>query len=747
MSLHELQAFSSSMTDIPFVGNSSDHKKGSKDDTMALELGLFQNSTGKGSIFGSDLAATDGDSKTKITDKLDSEYLFHADENAEEPTFYSALSHLTEIETGSDDLYFYSDSNHQSSSVPEYHPTQQNHDPTGQINQPQTLSLKQFPFNNEYHEHNHGHHNSQQHSRQSDIPFHQQQGKQSHQHPFEQHVQNHRSCVDFVNSSNGYEERIATGIKLVKSQKLSIRAAAKKVEVSHETLRRRYQGASSRQKFHTQLMALTPAEELMIEKMLLLFVSCSNMLTSSFLCSLVNDYRKTKAITLNKVVKPLGISWTAGFRRRHKLISEIMAKSMNKQQKESAVFKSPMDQWFEDLTEGFKRYDLELSPSNIYNFVEIGYHKHENSLRCIKRLEAKNSRILFSTMEAIRADGMILPAEFIINSSNPKTTNPDFSTSNDGWPTSEDFLIWLSKTFSKSDDKKAKAATDSCEKKIIFMEPCPAIFSFKVLQFALDNHLVFFLFPNQNTHILQPFDVSLMSLYQQQIHVLSIKESTLTIEKSIGLLNKAKRQILKSPTIIQQSWESSGIFPLDPKKASFTKGCRGSLITGEYIALTSSPNNVLVPNRGSSNSPALGTKLFEIKKENCDDSLTDEQKQRQLKELQFQIHRNNAIHENVKGLALHYKECFQRYMKSRGLFDSSKNSADDSTMHKIQKNKESDSVSNKNKLYSGDGTAYNFGELEGIMNEFWNILDISLNVAIENNNTALRVFSEFESET
>lgn len=86
-------------------------------------------------------------------------------------------------------------------------------------------------------------------------------------------------------------------------------------------------------------------------------------------------------------------------------------------------------------------------------------------------------------------------------------------------------------------------------------------------------------------------------------------------------------------------------------------------------------------------------------------------------------------------------------MKSRGLFDSSKNSADDSTMHKIQKNKESDSVSNKNKLYSGDGTAYNFGELEGIMNEFWNILDISLNVAIENNNTALRVFSEFESET
>jgi hypothetical protein len=744
--LHEPQVFSPRMNDIPFVDNSSDYEKNSKDDTMALDLGILQNSTNKDSIFDSNLAIIDVDTKIKITDNLDSEYLFHADENAEEPTLYSTLSQFIEIEPGSDDLNFYSDPNHQSFSIPECHPTPENHDRIGQINQSQVVPLKQFHFKNEYHEQSHVHNNFHQHSQQPDIFFRQQQErKQSHQQPCEQHSQNHNSFVEFVNSNNGYEERIATGIKLVKSGKMSIRAAAKKVEVSHETLRRRYQGASSRQKFHTQLMALTPAEELTIEKMLLLFVSCSNMLTSSFLCSLVNDYRKTKAITLNKVVKDLGISWTAGFRRRHKLISDIMAKSMNKQQKESTVFKSSIDKWFEDLTEGFKKYDLELFPSNIYNFVEIGYYKHESSLRCIKRLEAKNSKILFSTMEAIRADGLILPAKFIIKSSSPTTCNLDFSASNDGWSTSEDFLIWLSTTFNKSGDNKANAATNCCRKKVIFMEPCPAIFSFKVLQFALDNQIVFFLFPNQNTYILQPFDFRLMSVYQQQIHILSINESTLSVEKFIGLLEKAKSQILTSPTIIQQSWESTGIFPLEPKKASLIKDCKKSLITGEYSALTSFPNSIFTPNRGISNSLAQGFKHFGIEKKNSD-FLTNEQKKPQLKELQFQIYRNNAIHENVKGLVFHYKQCFQRYMKLKGRVDSNKNSADDFTIHKVQKSKESCLSQHKHKLYSGDGTAYSFQELEGIMNEFWNILEISLNVAIENNNTALKVFSEFENE-
>lgn len=379
---------------------------------------------------------------------------------------------------------------------------------------------------------------------------------------------------------NDYEHRIAAGMALVRAGTLSIRAAAKRVRVSHETLRRRYQGASSRQEFHTQLMALTPQEEQVIENMLLRFAAYSNMLTSSFLCNLVNDFRRNKAAAAaagttgdkrHKAVKDLGISWTAGFRRRHRVSSEIMARSMNKEKpvdgsRGTSPAKSATEQWFDDVAAGFSKYGIS-DPKNVVNLVEIGYFADAttaSSLNCFKRADAKlnDAAILFSTFEAIKGDGQSLPSLPTLN----RSAHDNFA-SEDGWATSSAFLHWLQTVY--------EPRTSTTERRALFLDPCPAIFSAKVLQFALDNNIVFFLFPPHHQHQavaagygLQPYDAAILPAYKSKLQVASPQSHILLPDRSgvsnwdacFGVLETARRHAAP-PSSILSAWHQTGLSP------------------------------------------------------------------------------------------------------------------------------------------------------------------------------------------
>lgn len=379
---------------------------------------------------------------------------------------------------------------------------------------------------------------------------------------------------------NDYEHRIAAGMALVRAGTLSIRAAAKRVRVSHETLRRRYQGASSRQEFHTQLMALTPQEEQMIENMLLRFAAYSNMLTSSFLCNLVNDFRRNKAAAATsgntgdkrqKAVKDLGISWTAGFRRRHRVSSEIMARSMNKEKpvdggRGTSPAKSATEQWFEDVAAGFSKNEIS-NPKNVVNLVEVGYFADAttaSSLNCFKRADAKlnDAAILFSTFEAIKGDGQSFPSMPTLNPS-----AHDTFSSEDGWATSSAFLHWLETVY------EPRTSTTEC--RALFLDPCPTLFSAKVLQFALDHNIVFFLFPPHHQHQsaaagygLQPYDTAILPTFKSKLQVASPQNHILLPDRSgisnwdacFGVLETARRHAA-SPATILSAWHQTGLSP------------------------------------------------------------------------------------------------------------------------------------------------------------------------------------------
>lgn len=325
-----------------------------------------------------------------------------------------------------------------------------------------------------------------------------------------------------------YEQRLLTGIELIRNGALSIRATAKKLGVSHETLRRRCQGASSRKRFHAQLMALTPAQELHIENLIFLFISYGNMLTSTFLCNLANDFRLGRALAANKPPpKALGISWTAGFRRRHKKVSQIMAASMsrdltrdhensNSNTPSPSLFKfnhtdseTCYSQWIAQISLAFAQYHI--SSKHIYNLAELGFAVDRklrpakkstsilfdatSSIQCISRNDllksSKPPSIFASSIECVSTDGTFLPPYY---SYHPiQQINNNSSSSPDGWSTADSMYSWLTSIFHP---ETLKSLPDN-QYRVILLNSNSRLFSCKVLEFAFTNRILFALLPSQ----------------------------------------------------------------------------------------------------------------------------------------------------------------------------------------------------------------------------------------------------------
>lgn len=481
-------------------------------------------------------------------------------------------------------------------------------------------------------------------------------------------------------SESDYELRIAAGMALVKSGSLSIRAAAKKVRVSHETLRRRHQGASSRQEFHTQLMALTPAEEQNIENMLLVFKSYSNMLTSTFLCNLVNDFRRQKARSqAQKLPKDLGISWTSGFRRRHEVTSDIMAKSMNKD-KSDGVRRSVVDQWFEDVEHGCVYYPDQqqqqntalIPPNNMYNLVELGYYSDSNSkLNCIKRADAKtqDAVILFSAFETLSENGTLLPSQTVYRRSSSSRGDSNL-TSRTGWANAEIFLSWLANVFEPATRPTTTAPPNEPQVRAIFMDPCPAVFDSQVLQFALDHHIVFFLFPVQSPYMLQPADAGVIAMLNQHLQQQQPSESDPTAkprssgEKALdrdwacSVTDTAKAAL--SPSHITAAWQNTGLSPLNPHIVSQNGAGNPSVYTSAAAAAVLSPgmpppNTVSLAMVSSASNPSIASSSSVATNTSFTAAML----------LKQRLQRAAAVTANLESISTHYKSSLDKYLSSR----------------------------------------------------------------------------------
>lgn len=519
-------------------------------------------------------------------------------------------------------------------------------------------------------------------------------------------------------SNSDYELRIAAGIELVNSGTISIRAAAKKVQVSHETLRRRHQGASSRHEFHTQLMALSPAEEQLIENMLLCFPAYSNLLTSTFLCNLVNDYRRQKIISNGEPVpvgfKDLGISWTSGFRRRHEMVGDIMAKSMNRDTKSPGL----LETWYTDVSTGFQKHGI--TPENVFNLVELGYYKHSASgnstnsghkkteLHCYKRSEftalnssSINSMLgnadaasedlnnpLMTSLETITGTGSVLPNMVIVkgNTSLVSDATPEYGSltcTPDTRANSTAFLDWLEYVF---EPHTASTATLNGATRAIFMEPNPVLFSSQVLQFALDHSIVFFLFPppasvsqtglsptasgEVSSMAQQPVDV-LLPMYKETVRKLTSGKITVPSDHDPMThhteddKDQSEHDVEKTngdETIVWDACFKALYNARNETLANHDAWQRTGIILPETVSLSmvlqsdaaTTTTMTTVPPTTTTTTATTTAASTPLSMEN-----------NRLDRIQSMLHRTASLHQNMQGLGTHYKQAMERYISSR----------------------------------------------------------------------------------
>lgn len=451
------------------------------------------------------------------------------------------------------------------------------------------------------------------------------------------------------NDPDAYELRIAAGIQLVKTQAISIRAAAKHVNVSHETLRRRCQGAASRREFHAQLRALSPLEEDAVEQMVATVGSAAGVVTAGFVCGLANEVRKMRPAPAGAAgagevasgeMKELGVSWTAGFRRRHEAVNTIMARSAaaarttatNVDPLTGAVTRSAVDQFYSDVQAGFQAHGI--TPGNVYNLVELGYYFQNAAapqLVCAKRADALKLHspgmvpghaplaASLSSLDAVCADGSIIPPLLIVKSnsatnlvSRPASTATAMSEyaalgcTLDGRANAALFYDWLQYAFEPATAPKTHTSNNSREGpgyRALFLDASPVLFSAQVLQFAVDHRIVFFLFPPQPSHhshntqsqneSMQPLDCGLLQEYAHTVNQVSraiplVNASTGRIawDGWFRVLQSARLSSWQSDAVIE-AWRSVGLVPFAARPS--TSISRRSSLTPSFSQVPRSP--------------------------------------------------------------------------------------------------------------------------------------------------------------
>lgn len=200
----------------------------------------------------------------------------------------------------------------------------------------------------------------------------------------------------------------ASGLNLRGYPNLSIREAARRYGICHQTLTARYHGRQTRQGSHAEQQQLPPAQEQVLKKWVKSLALRGIPLSPSSL----NHY--ASVIT----GKPVGERWAYNFRKRHPDLKArwtttlecCRAKALNRTQV-TGFFKV-----LKDVVDEFQ-----ILPSNIYNMdekgVQLGVGKRVLALvdrdqKNIHQIES-GDRELVTVIEAVSADGYFLPPSVI----------------------------------------------------------------------------------------------------------------------------------------------------------------------------------------------------------------------------------------------------------------------------------------------------------------------------------------------
>ncbi|KAL7638998.1 UNVERIFIED_CONTAM: hypothetical protein RMT77_010533 [Armadillidium vulgare] len=365
---------------------------------------------------------------------------------------------------------------------------------------------------------------------------------------------------------------------------MSIRAAATKNKVPHETLRRRLSGTVANPGRSGRGTVLLPMEEEILAQHIAVLGDYGLAFEITDLQRFVRNFLFAKKRRIDRFADGFspGIDWVHGFlSRKANVLSKRKCQNINRRR--AAVSENVISDYFENLKKSLQG----ISPKYIVNYDETNFvddpgTKEQIFRRGNKRAERvmNTSKTAVSVMFAATALGEMIPSFVVYKGTKLMDSyleggplNTQYAFSKSGWFDGELFKQYINKIiipfFKKEPEKK----------KVLIGDNLPAHMSLEIVEILKQNNISLVFLPPNSTHILQPLDVSvfrpLKIAWRKVLQRFKLNEgkmfTTLPYAYFPNLLLQLMQMVSETfPQNVKSGFRKCGIYPFKPSAVAVT---------------------------------------------------------------------------------------------------------------------------------------------------------------------------------
>jgi DDE superfamily endonuclease/Tc5 transposase-like DNA-binding protein len=276
----------------------------------------------------------------------------------------------------------------------------------------------------------------------------------------------------------------------------------------------------------------------------------------------------------------IGEHWTRRFLKRHPEY-HVRRKRAIDIERMQAVDKTVVERWFDDYRHQITIHGI--CPEDIYNFDETGFQIGVGKDQWIVTREPRKkifngsntNRESVTVVECVSTDGFVCPPLIILSGKqvllrwfDAIQEDEHLAVTDTGYINDQLAYQWI-QYFHKWTAPRAKGAW-----RLLFCDRFGSHLTRQVLEFCEKVQILPFFLPAHTSHILQPLDVGVFSVYKQY-HAKVVEEATMTgcqkFTKDEFLHAIASiRQKTFRPSTIAVGWKLTGLWPINSDQV--TKG-------------------------------------------------------------------------------------------------------------------------------------------------------------------------------
>ena len=391
------------------------------------------------------------------------------------------------------------------------------------------------------------------------------------------------------------DEAMRKALLDIRENKISLRKAAQKYELSRSTIHDRLLG-----KVGEGPTKMGPDPYLSVEEETLISQWCMDVSQCGFPLKredLLNTVQKiiidSKRSTPFKNNRP-GKTWLSCFFKRHPELTMREAETITKGR--AVITKEFISKWFRDLyqyLESSGYLDIMEDPTRIFNGDETSFCLCPKTGKVIAptgykniyQVQAGNEKETLTVLMVFSADGNMLPPMVVFPYLRPPkdvvASMPEgwfLGRSESGWMKSETFYEYVANCMDLwLDENQIKRPV------ILFVDGHKSHLTLHLSKFCDERRIILYALPANTTHMMQPADVSvfkpLKSDWKRTVREWQEQNLGEQLNKKnfCPLLEKAIASDKNLKLTIQNGFRKCGLFPLDPNAVDYTKCVKNTI--------------------------------------------------------------------------------------------------------------------------------------------------------------------------